>query len=73
MSDVRMAPPWRAVAIGVLGWLLPLVVALPLAARPEPVGGATALIVLGAWQLILGPFGSAMAGGRVIDVRTAVC
>lgn len=52
----------RAFASGVLGWVVPGIVALPLAWTHESSGGEAVILAGAAWLLLLGPIGCAIAG-----------
>jgi len=52
----------RAFASGILGWVIPGIVAAPLAGTHESAGGEALLLAGGAWLLLLGPIGCAIGG-----------
>lgn len=52
----------RALIYGVLGWLIPFILVLPLTRMREPVGGGAVIAAGVAWLLLFGPIGCAVAG-----------
>jgi hypothetical protein len=62
----------RSFAYGVVGWVVPGILAIPFAPTHETVGGQAMFVVGAVWLFLLGPLGCAIAGWRVsrVEART---